>query len=119
VMLGDSKLSITGGPVNLSANFNNTNYPNLNGVLIADLAPNKSNLAVTINGAAGATLALGGAMYFPNVDVTMSGNSKNTNTACTELVANSITFGGGSSYLSTSQCASGTVPTTQVVALVR
>src|SRR5262249_53129826 len=33
VLLGNSNLSITGGSVNLSANFNNTTYPDLNGVL--------------------------------------------------------------------------------------
>ena len=119
VMLGNSKLSITGGPVNLSANFNNTDYPALNGVLIADLAPNASNLAVTINGSAGVTMALGGAMYFPNVDVTMSGNSQNANTECSMVIANSITFGGGANYLSTKSCASGTVDTNQVVVLVQ
>jgi putative Flp pilus-assembly TadE/G-like protein len=119
VMLGNSKLSITGGPVNLSANFNNTDYPDLNGVLIADLAPNRSNLAVTINGSAGVTMALGGAMYFPNVDVTMSGNSQNANTDCSMVIANSITFGGGANYLSTKSCASGTVDTNQVVVLVQ
>jgi hypothetical protein len=119
VLVGNSSLSITGGPVNLSANLNNTLYPALNGVLIDDQAPNRPNLAVTINGGAGVTLALGGAMYFPNVDVTMSGNSQNANTACTEVIANSLTFSGGTAYLSTQSCASGTVPTSQVVALVR
>ena len=118
VMLGNSKLSITGGPVNLSANFNNTDYPVLNGVLIADLAPNASNNAVTINGSAGVDMALGGVMYFPNVDVTMGGNSVNANTDCTEIIANSLKFSGGSNYLSTKDCASGTVPITQVVTMV-
>jgi len=118
-MLGDSRLSITGGPVNLSANFNNTQYPDLNGVLIADLAPNSSPNQVTINGSAGVTMALGGAMYFPNVDVTMSGNSQNANTECSMVIANSITFGGGANYLSTKSCASGTVDTNQVVVLVQ
>jgi hypothetical protein len=118
VLLGNSSISITGGTVNLSANFNNATYPDLDGVLIDDQAPNRANLQVTINGGAGVTIALGGAMYFPNVDVTMSGNSQNANTACTEVIANSIDFSGGTSYLSTSQCASGTVPTTQVVVLV-
>jgi hypothetical protein len=88
-------------------------------VLIDDQAPNRSNLAVTINGGAGVTLALGGAMYFPNVDVTMSGNSQNANTQCTEVIANSIDFSGGTSYLSTQSCAAGTVPITQVVVLVQ
>jgi Flp pilus assembly protein TadG len=120
VLLGTSSLSITGGTVTLSANFNNTTYPDLNGVLFDDQAPNKSNLAVTINGGASVTIALGGSMYFPNVDVTMSGNSQNANTNCTEVVANSIKFGGGTNYLSTQGCATtNTVPMTQVVVLVQ
>ena len=119
VLLGNSNLSITGGSVNLSANFNNTTYPDLNGVLFDDQAPNSASNKVTINGGAGVTISLGGAMYFPNVDVTMSGNSQNANTECTMVIANSITFGGGANYLSTKSCASGTVDTTQVVTLVQ
>jgi hypothetical protein len=119
VLLGHSSISITGGTVDLTANFNNATYPDLNGVLIDDQAPNNPSLAVTINGGANVTIALGGAIYFPNVDVTMSGTSQNANTACTEVVANSIKFGGGTSYVSTQSCASGTVDTTQVVVLVQ
>jgi hypothetical protein len=104
VLLGNSSLSISGATVNLSAPTTNTTSSDLNGVLIDDQAPNRSNLAVTVNG--GGTVALGGTMYFPNVDVTWSGNSHNTNTACTELVANSITFGGGANYFSTQSCGS-------------
>jgi hypothetical protein len=119
VLLGSSSLSISGGNVQLSANFSNTTYPALNGVLFDDQAPNAANNQVKINGGAGVTIALGGSMYFPNVDVTMSGNSKNTNTNCTEVIGNSIDFGGGTSYLSTQGCASGTVPTSQIVQLVQ
>jgi Flp pilus assembly protein TadG len=119
VLLGNSNLSITGGTINLSANFNNTTYPDLNGVLFDDQAPNSASNKVTINGGAGVTISLGGAMYFPNVDVTMSGNSQNANTECTMVIANSLTFGGGANYLSTKSCASGTVDTTQVVVLVQ
>ena len=54
VLLGDSTISISGGAtVALSANFSNTTYPDLNGVLFDDQAPNKSSLAVTINGGSG------------------------------------------------------------------
>jgi hypothetical protein len=120
VLLGNSNLSITGN-ANLSANFNNTTYPELNGVLFDDQAPNKANNAVTINGGAGVTIALGGSMYFPNVDVTMSGNSQNTNTQCTEVIANSLKFSGGTSYLSTQGCDSSgqRTPTAQFVVLVQ
>jgi Putative Flp pilus-assembly TadE/G-like len=119
VLLGNSSLSINGGTVNLSANFNNTTYPALNGVLFDDQAPNSASNKVTINGGAGVTISLGGAMYFPNVDVTMSGNSQNANTECSMVIANSITFGGGANYLSTKSCASGTIDTNQVVFLVQ
>ena len=72
VLLGNSSLSISGGTVNLSAPATNTTSSHLNGVLIDDQAPNKSN-NVTING--GGTVTLGGAMYFPNVDVTWGGTA--------------------------------------------
>jgi hypothetical protein len=49
----------------------------------------------------------------------MSGNSKPTNTNCTEVIGNSIDFGGSTSYLSTNGCASGTVPFSQIVQLVQ
>jgi Flp pilus assembly protein TadG len=118
VLLGNSSLSISGGAtVNLSAPAINTTSSDLNGVLIDDQAPNKSSNAVTVNG--GGTVTLGGAMYFPNVDVTWSGNSKNANTSCTEVVANTLKIGGGASYFSTESCASGTVDKTQVVVLVK
>jgi Flp pilus assembly protein TadG len=116
VLLGNSSLSISGGNVSLSANMNNTTYPFLDGVLIDDQAPNKSNNAIIING--GGTVALGGAVYAPYVDVTWNGTIQNTNTTCSEVVANSITMT-GTAYMSTSGCAAGTVATTQVVALVQ
>ena len=126
VLLGNSSLSITGGSTILSANFSNTTYPDLNGVLFDDQACRLStnpcpSLKVNINGGAGVTIALGGTMYFPNVDVTMSGNSQNANTQCTEVIANSLKFSGGTSYLSTQSCISptGTPPRARVVALVQ
>jgi hypothetical protein len=115
VLLGDSSISITGGTVSLSAPATNTTYPDLSGVLIDDQAPNKSKNAVDVNG--GGTVALGGAMYFPNVDVTWSGTTANITTTCAEVIANTLTMT-GSAYMSTSGCASGTVAKTQVVALV-
>jgi Putative Flp pilus-assembly TadE/G-like len=116
VLLGDSNLSISGtANVSLSAPQTNAFSADLNGVLIDDQAPNKSNNAVTINGG---SVNLGGAMYFPNVDVTMGGNSANANTSCTEIIANTLKFGGGTNYLSTQNCASGTIPITQVVTMV-
>ncbi|MDO9461475.1 MAG: pilus assembly protein TadG-related protein [Alphaproteobacteria bacterium] len=116
VLLGDSSLSISGGTVNLSAPAINTFSSLLNGVLIDDQAPAKSKNAVTINGSG--TVSLGGAMYFPNVDVSYGGTTQNSNTACTQVVANTLTIN-GSAYLSTDNCAPGTIGKTQVVALVQ
>jgi hypothetical protein len=116
VLLGNSSISITGGTVSLSAPATNTFSSDLNGVLIDDQAPNKSNNAVSING--GGTVALGGALYFPNVGVTWGGTVQNASTTCTEVIANSITIN-GNAYMSTQNCAPGTIAYTQVVALVQ
>jgi hypothetical protein len=116
VLLGDSSLSISGGTVTLSAPATNTTYPDLSGVLFDDQAPNKSNNAVNVNGSG--TVSLGGAMYFPNVDVTWSGTTANTNNTCSEVIGNTLTMT-GSAYLSSSGCSAGTVPSTQVVTLVQ
>nr|WP_246583999.1 pilus assembly protein TadG-related protein [Bradyrhizobium iriomotense] len=116
VLLGDSSISISGATVNLSAPATNSFSSLLNGVLIDDQAPTKSNNNVTINGSG--TVALGGALYFPNVDVTWNGTAASTNTTCTEVIANTLTMS-GSAYLSTSGCAPGTIAKTQVVALVK
>jgi hypothetical protein len=117
VLLGDSSLSISGGTVNLSApTHNDFSSPALDGVLIDDQAPNKSNNAVTVNG--GGTVTLGGSMYFPNVDVTWSGTAQNANTTCSQVIANSLTMS-GNAYMSTENCAPGTITQTQVVVLVQ
>jgi hypothetical protein len=116
ILLGNSSIDITGGTVTLNAPAVNTfDAPSLNGVLINDQAPFNSNNAVNVNGG---TVSLGGAMYFPNNEVTWSGSIQNANTACTEVIANSITIQ-GNSYLSTQSCASGTIFKTQVIALVK
>jgi hypothetical protein len=120
VLLGDSSLSISGGTVNLSAPAINTTSSNLNGVLIDDQAPNKSKNAVTVNGSG--TVTLGGAMYFPNVDVTWSGTGANINTTCTLVIANSLNMS-GNAYLNSQGCdalgGGGGPPTTQPVVLVK
>jgi hypothetical protein len=115
VLLGDSSIDITGGTINLSAPKTNTPFPDLSGVLIDDQAPNKNNNKVTINGSG--NVALGGAMYFPNVDVTWSGTTANANTTCSEVIANSLTMSGGAN-MSSQNCAPLTVSHTQVVTLV-
>jgi len=116
VLLGDSSLSISGATVRLSAPTTNTFSSDLNGVLIDDQAPNKSNNKVNVNG--GGNVQLGGAMYFPHVDVSWGGTAANTNTTCAEVIANTVTIT-GNAYMSTQNCAPGTIAHTQVVALVQ
>jgi hypothetical protein len=116
VLLGDSSLSINGGTVNLSAPTTNTFSSALNGVLIDDQAPNKSTNKVIVNG--GGTVTLGGAMYFPNVDVTWSGTAQNANTTCSQVIANTLDLG-GNAYISTQNCVPSTISQTQVVVLVK
>ncbi|MGY3492303.1 pilus assembly protein TadG-related protein [Bradyrhizobium sp. USDA 4502] len=119
VLLGTtSTISMTGGTVNLSAAKYNNFSSDLNGVLIDDQAQNPTNaskIAVNING--GATSSFGGAMYFPYADVSWGGGVQNTNTTCTEVIANTLTIN-GNAYMSTNNCAPGTVAHSQVVALV-
>jgi hypothetical protein len=116
VLLGDSSLSISGGTVDLSAPLTNTFSSALNGVLIDDQAPNKSANSVTVNG--GGTVKLGGAMYFPNVDVSWSGTTASSFTTCSMVLANTLTIN-GNAYMSTNGCSASTIAKTQVVALVQ
>jgi hypothetical protein len=113
VLLGNSSLSIRStATVNLSAPTTNTTSSDLNGVLIDDQATNP----VTVNG--NGAVNLGGAMYFPNANVTWGGTGANTHTTCAEVVANSLTIN-GNAYMSTQSCAPNTIAKTQVVALVQ
>jgi hypothetical protein len=119
VLLGTtSSLSINSGTVNLSAPATNTFSSDLNGVLIDDQAQNTNpnKISVSING--GGTSTLGGALYFPNADVSWGGTAQNINTNCTEVIANTLTIN-GNAYISTQNCAPGTVAHSQVVALVQ
>jgi Flp pilus assembly protein TadG len=119
VLLGTtSSLTINGGTVNLSAPAINTTSSHLNGVLIDDQAQNavSSKTAVTVNG--GGTVTLGGAMYFPHVDVSWSGTAQNANTTCSQVIANTLDLG-GNAYISTQNCVPSTVSQTQVVVLVK
>jgi hypothetical protein len=119
VLLGNnnSSLSITGGAsVNLVAPETNAFSSALNGVLIDDQAPNASNNKVIVNG--DGNVRLGGAMYFPNVDVSWGGTAANTNTTCSEVIANTVTIT-GNAYISTANCAPTTIAHTQVVALIQ
>ena len=89
VLLGTtSSLTINSGAVNLSASPTNTFSSILNGVLIDDQAQNANpnKIAVSITG--GGTSTLGGALYFPNANVSWGGTAQNTNTTCTEVIAN-------------------------------
>jgi hypothetical protein len=112
VLLGNSSLSINGGKVTLSALSNNTTYPALNGVLIDDQTTGNVNIGG--NG----VIKLGGAMYFPNADVSFGGTVQPSNTDCSEVIAKTLTMTGGA-YLSTDGCVPSTIAYSQVVALVQ
>jgi hypothetical protein len=119
VLLGTtSSLTINSGTVNLSAPATNTFSADLNGVLIDDQAQNanRNKIAVSISGSG--TSTLGGAMYFPNADVSWGGTTQNINTTCTEVIANTLTIN-GNAFMSTQNCAPGTIAHSQVVALVQ
>lgn len=116
VLLGDSQLTINGGTADLSAPATNTFSSDLNGVLIDDQAPSKTSNKVTING--GGQVSLGGAIYFPKVDVSWAGTTSSANTTCSQVIAKTIDMSGGG-YLSTEGCAPATIIYTQVVALVQ
>ncbi|MDT4740367.1 TadG family pilus assembly protein [Bradyrhizobium sp. WYCCWR 12699] len=116
VLLGDSQLTINGGTADLSAPATNTFSSDLNGVLIDDQAPSKTSNKVTING--GGLVSLGGAIYFPKVDVSWAGTTASTNTTCSQVIAKTIDMSGGG-YLSTDGCAPATIIYTQMVALVQ
>ena len=64
------------------------------------------------------TVQLGGAMYFPNADVSFGGTVQPTNTTCSEVIAKTLNMT-GSAYLSTAGCDPSLVAHTQVVALVQ
>jgi Flp pilus assembly protein TadG len=112
VLLGNSKLTINGGGVSLSAPTTNTFSSLLNGVLIDDQATG----AVSING--NGTVQLGGAMYFPNAGVKFGGTAQPTNTTCSEVIAQTLDMT-GSAFLSTDGCVPTTIAYSQVVALVQ
>lgn len=116
VLLGNSSITINGGTVNLSAPATNTFSADLNGVLIDDQAPSGASNKVTISGGS-SVVKLGGAMYFPNVDVTYGGTTASDSTTCAEVIASTLTIN-GNAYLSTSGCTPGTIAHSQVVALV-
>lgn len=119
VLLGTtSTISMTGGTVNLSAAKSNTFSSALDGVLIDDQAQNSNASKISVNISGGGASSFGGAMYFPNADVTYGGSVQNTNTTCTEVIAKTLTIS-GNSYMSTQNCAAGTVAHSQVVALVQ
>jgi hypothetical protein len=113
VITGSAKLTINTATVSLCAGTNNTGiYSGLNGVLIDDQATG----AVSVSG--GGTVGLDGAVYAPKTDVTWGGTTSFANNTCSEVIGKTLTLT-GSAYMSVSNCVSGTVPYTQLVALVQ
>jgi hypothetical protein len=115
IIVGSGGITFTGsGTVNLQAATNNTGSNlarDLNGVLIYDT----ETTSAKING--GSNSIYTGALFFPNSDVTWSGNAAG-NSNCTEIVAKSLTFT-GNTYLNVSGCAPSLVPVSQLVLLVQ
>ncbi len=113
VLLGNTNLTINGGTVNLSAPSAPRSLTSpLNGVLIDDQATG----AVNISGNGNVTL--GGAMYFPNADVSFGGTTQPNNTTCSEVIAKTLNMT-GSAFLSTAGCDPLVIAHTQVIALVQ
>lgn len=116
VLLGNSSLSINGGAtVQLTADMNNSTYPELDGVLIDDQATSSSSNSVTVNGSSSSYY--GGEIYVPNNALTWEGNAASGN-GCTEIIGNTITIQGTTNF-DVSGCPAGTIPETQAVALVQ
>jgi hypothetical protein len=111
-VIGSGGLSINGN-VNLQANPINNSKPDLNGVLFYDTEAGN----ISING--NSSSIYGGAMFFPNGNVTWNGNSTSSN-HCTEIVAKSLTFSGTNDInLDFSGCPATALPKTQIVLLVQ
>jgi hypothetical protein len=71
-------------------------------------------------GTNGNSSTLTGGLYFPSVFVSYSGDSAANGSGCTVLVANNITFTGGSSGMDITSCPADGIPVPQpvVVSLV-
>ena len=117
VILGSAKLTINNASVTLCAGTNNTGSNSaLNGVLIDDQA--SGAVSVSGNAGGGSPVELEGAVYAPNADVSWGGTSQIANNTCAEVIGNTLTIT-GNAYMSVNNCVQGTVPNTQVVALVQ
>jgi hypothetical protein len=112
IVIGNGGLTISGnGKVNLQAAAVNNVYPDLDGVLIYDVEAGKVQLA------GDTTSVFGGALFFPNADLTWNGNAASANN-CTEIVASTLLISGNTN-LNIQGCVAGTLPTDQIVFLVQ
>ena len=90
-------VTINGGTVvNLSAPLANATS-GIPGMLFAGNSTTPSSNFVT----GGASVSLTGVIYFPNAALTISGGVKANSSNCLELIANTITLTGGSTFGST------------------
>jgi Flp pilus assembly protein TadG len=117
IVIGSGGLNINGN-VNLKANPTNNSKPDLDGVLFYDTEGTSGHpVNVTING--NSKSIYGGAMFFPNGNVTWGGNAASSN-HCTEIVANQLTFSGTSDInLDYTGCPLTARPKTQIVLLMQ
>lgn len=123
IVIGAGGLNIN-GTVRLEAANVNNDYPDLGpdpkaqaGVLFYDMEGTPTKQAnVTVNG--GSKSVYGGAMFFPNVNLTWNGNSAASN-HCTEIVAYTLTFtGNNATNLDFAGCPAATLPKSQTILLV-
>jgi hypothetical protein len=128
IVIGAGGLNINGN-VNLQGNPCNTNFPDLGpcsagatgGVLFYDTEPCSPSAVcatqknVTIN--ASAQSVFGGAMFFPNGNVTFSGNAAASD-RCTEIIGYTLTFtGNNATNLNFTGCSASLLPTSQIILL--
>ena len=105
-------LQINGsGKINLQAAAVNNVYPDLDGVLIYDVEARKVQLG------GDTTSVFGGALFFPNADLTWNGNAASANN-CTEIVASTLLISGNTN-LNIQGCVPGTKATVPIVLLVQ
>jgi hypothetical protein len=112
IVVGSGGLNIN-GDLNLEANPTNGAFPELSGVLFYDTETSNN---LQINGSSSSVY--GGAMFFPNANVTWNGNSAASNN-CTEIVAQQLSFSGNNATnLNFAGCPASVLPQTQVVLLI-
>ena len=122
IIVGAGGININGN-VALQANPTNSTNADLDGVLFYDpqpCSPSSANCGSTGNLAfnGNPNSVYGGAMFFPNADVTWIGNGVASN-KCTMIIGNSLTFTGNNDInLDWRGCNANDIPQTQTILLI-